>query len=404
MSAFFVVAAVFFMFPLLSPALGGVVVYPFLLYGLWQGLRRRLALAAVPTLLAVAVATLVAGLVDAVGVLRLVAFALGVAFLHLCAGDPRRMRLLLALGAVHAAVVIVQLVLVTAGFEVDFSELFRRFYGDLLPATGMHIDYNAFSQFDLFVPRVAGLSREPAFASVLFIGLAFVAARTGRWRLLLLFTAALLCTLSKVAFPLLLALGLAWSAAGTGRRSGLWNLASAAGRLAAFVGVHLALVYAVYLNLDAVELAMGLDASFYHRFIGLHTFATQWDELALLGNSYDRLAASSAFQDYEFLADRRAFLDGSVVSKLVVDFGYFSLAAYAVAVAGLSRSWWHAVSLALGGMFINLLSVSPATVLLFWLLSGMYLRPLGIRGSGAATLRRVAAGRPSPSLAAPQPQ
>ncbi len=389
MSAFFVVSSVFFMFPLLSPALGGVVVYPFLFYALAHGLRQRLRLASVPLVPAAALAALAVGLIDPVGTFRFAAFGLALLFLGLCARDARRFEFLLGLGAIHAVVVVVQLALVTAGFEIDFSEIFRGLYGGLLPATGQHIDYNAFSQFDIYVPRVAGLSREPAFASVLFTGLAFVAARLGRWRLFMLFALACLCTLSKIVFPLLAALALAWPADGRERRA---SAAAVAGHLALFAAVHLALIYAVRLNLDAVRLAMELDASFYHRLIGLHTFATQWDELSVLGNSIDRISQASIFQDYEFLADRRAFLDGSVVSKLAVDFGYLGLAAYAVAAACLARSWRHVLAIAVGGLFING-KVSPATVLLSWLLAGMHWRLpalLGVAPLPAGRLPRAA--------------
>lgn len=368
MSALFLISAVFFAFPLLSPAVG-MVLYPFLLQGLVWAARARIPLSSIQQSVVVTTALSLLIVVDATGFVRLCAFFLGFIFFHFSANEPRHLGVLLKLMSMHAWITIGQLLLVMAGVPLDFSEIFRALYGSLLPPTGIHIDYNAFSQFDFFIPRVAGLSREPAFASLLFLSFTAIALRLRHWRLVLLFATALLCTLSKVVFPLLVALALSWPTDTRRRQPAALRVLI---NLATFTGFHLLLVYLVLQNLELIEFAMALDASFYHRFIGLHTLATQWDVLAWFGNSIDRVSTAPIFASYEFLDDRRAFLDGSVVSKLVIDFGYFGVAVYALVVSLLSKHWRTTLGLGLGGLFINFLSVSPATLVVFWLLCGKH--------------------------------
>lgn len=377
MSLLFVISAVFFAFPLLSPAIG-IVLYPFLLDGLGRVVRWRTNGRTAIWLVLLIAPVLMLTIVDPVAVVRIIAFAFGLAFLHQCMRSDSRRRLLLTLAAVHAWVVILQLILVIAGIPLDFSAVFRAIYGGLLPPTGIHIDYNAFSQLDLFIPRVAGLSREPAFASVFFLGFTFVAWRSGHRKHIALFAAATLCTLSKIIFPLILALAIVACADTTRHRR--WTTTCANALIIS--ALHLVVILAVYFMLEEAELAMALDASFYHRIIGLHTFATQWDNIPWIGNGMDLLSRANIFATYEFLDDKRAFLDGSVISKVAVDFGYAGLIVYVAIVSAVCTRWQAAVALSIGGMFINLLSVSPATILLFWLLSGRFASVIPRRTAG----------------------
>lgn len=368
MSALYVLSAVFFAFPLLAPAVG-IVLYPFLLQGAVWAARLRIPLSTVVPLTFIAGAVLLLVLADPVGLLRIIAFLFGITFVAVLVRSPARLQLLLKLAAVHAVIVLLQLIVVMAGVPLDFSEVLRSAYGSLLPPTGLHIDYNAFSQWDVFIPRVAGLNREPAFASLLFLGFLIIAFKLKERRLALLFLVAVVCTMSKVVFPLAAAIVISLQGSQQRQHSRAVRLLR---NLAVFVGVHLLVIIAVRMNLELVEIAMALDASFYHRFVGLHTLASQWDQIAWFGNSINRVSSDAIFADYEFLDDRRAFLDGSAVSKLAVDFGRVGIIVYAVAAASVCRNAFAAAGLALGGLFINLLSVSPATLLSFWLLSGMH--------------------------------
>lgn len=400
MSLLFVISALFFTFPLLSPAVG-MVLYPFLLLGIRDAVDWRIPRARAPAIVGVlAVGTGLLALVDPVSAARTIAFCCGLCFLHVAMRDPVKRDFLLRLTKYHAWIAIAQLLLVTSGIELDFSKVLRAIYGPLLPPTGIHIDYNAFSQIDLFIPRVAGLSREPAFASVLFVGMTFVALRVERPRLAALFMLATLCTLSKIAFPLILALAFAWLV----RPGSPRTVRSTVKNLLVLILVHVLMITAVSYFVEEVELAMALDASFYHRFIGLHTFATQWDVIHWMGNSIDDLSRADIFATYEFLDDRRAFLDGSVVSKLAADFGYAALLLYVLLVAVICPRWTAVIAVSLGGIFINLISVSPATILFFWLSTGLYADAIdgarrphrrqpsrGSTGSRALRLGRLAA-------------
>lgn len=371
-----------------------MVLYPFLLFGLrdalvWPIPNSRASAVAILLLFGTGLLTLI----DPVAAARTLAFCCGLCFLHVAMKDPRKRALILNLTAVHAWIVITQLALVMGGIEIDFSKLLRLVYGPLLPPTGIHIDYNAFSQIDLFIPRVAGLSREPAFASVLFLGMTFVAVRIKRYKLAILFTAATLCTLSKIVFPLILALALSWFAKrGLSRR-----IRSIAINFALVATIHLGVILAVAFFLEEVEVAMALDASFYHRFIGLYTFATQWDVIRWAGNSIDTISQADIFSTYEFLDDKRAFLDGSVISKIAVDFGYAALLLYFLLISILCARWPTIVATVVAGIFINLISVSPATILLFWLATGLYADALD-PAEGRARKLMHQTGSPRPLL------
>ncbi|SEK57475.1 hypothetical protein SAMN05216359_102254 [Roseateles sp. YR242] len=389
MSLFFIISAVFFTFPLLSPAVG-MVLYPFLLLGVRDAIDWRIPTSRLlPLMVCGAAGMAVLGLVDPVSAARTTAFFCGLCFLHVAMQHPAKREFMLSLMKLHAWVVIAQLLLVLIGVEIDFSQVLRAIYGPLLPPTGIHIDYNAFSQFDLFLPRVAGLSREPAFASVLFVGMTFIALRMRRRLLAGLFTVATLCTLSKIVFPLILALLFVWRTPAEQTRT--WR--SMTLNFLFFVAIHLVVIAGVAFFIEETELAMQLDASFYHRIIGLHTFATQWDVIHWFGNGIDDLSRADIFQNYEFLDDRRAFLDGSVTSKLAADFGYAALFLYALLVSFLCTRWTAVLAVAIGGIFINLISVSPATIMFFWVATGLFAQALGEAHDvqpGPSLLRRIA--------------
>jgi hypothetical protein len=78
------------------------------------------------------------------------------------------------------------------------------------------------------------------------------------------------------------------------------------------------------------------------------------------------------FADYEFADNARAFLDGSVLPKILVDFGYAAVIGYILVLARFVRDPAAMLALCVTGLFINYLSVSPATVMTFALLSGAY--------------------------------
>jgi uncharacterized membrane protein YbhN (UPF0104 family) len=179
---------------------------------------------------------------------------------------------------------------------------------------------------------------------------------------------AVLCTLSKIAFPLILAIGLVNICQ---RRALRRNLLKFGVRLFAFLAFNLCVIWAVKANVELVEATMLLDASYYHRFVGLYTISEEFDKFSVIGNSQAAVKSDAIFSDYEFRDDQRAFLDGSVLSKIFVDDGYVAAALYSVLVASLSASWLAVIALALAGLFINFLSLSPATILLFVLLCGM---------------------------------
>lgn len=368
LTAAYRVCLFFFVFPLFAPALGGTVVYPFVLYGGYLLWRRRMDLSEFRVLAAGALLIAVYALVDAATAFRMLAFIFGGMFLLHTLADERRRALMLRMAAWHVVVVLLQFLLVIAGVGLDFSELFRSVYGPLLPPTGIHIDYNAFSQWDVFLPRVAGLNREPAYGCVLFLGFMTLALQAHRWRLATLLAAAVVCTLSKIVFPLLLALGVAWI---LGKRAQGPGVFAFVGKLLAFSAINLLLILFVKANIELVESAMQLDASYFHRFAGLYTLAERFDSLLALGNSQSSVGAAAIFADYEFLNDRRAFLDGSVLSKLAVDLGYVAAALYALVLAWCANNWAAGIALAIAGVFINFLSVAPATILLFVVLAGM---------------------------------
>ena len=318
-------------------------------------------------------AVLIAGVVATVylmvspsSTIRLLAFIFGCSFLIYTLQDAKRRLLMLRFGAAHAAIVLFQLTLVLLGVELDFSLLLRSVYGELLPPTGIHIDYNAFSQFDIFLPRVAGLNREPAFGCILFLCLCIVGIQARRRALTVLLGAATLATLSKVLFPILAAfvLGRLLSTKASSTPPSMRYITKAG----AFLVLNMIVLAGVKLNIELVEAAMVLDASFFHRIVGFYALAEQAGDFRLVGGSQDLISAAHIYSDYEFRNEPRAFLDGSVVSKVVVDFGSIAAGVLSLAVAWFATSWAAAAALAVAGLFINFLSLSPATILLFVLL------------------------------------
>lgn len=356
-------AIVFFTFPLLAPAINETVVYPFLLAGLvlfaghrFGKLELRYVLVA-----SVLIAPCVVG--DPITCLRLLSFYLScVFFAYVCASEAR-LNFMLAAGMVHAVIVCVQFALLWAGVELDFSVLLRAIYGPLLPGTGTHIDYNAFSQLDIFFPRVAGINREPAFAAVLFLGLGFIAMQRRRTGYAWLFLLATLFSLSKVVFALIPSYALLyWSLRRPEKAGGGWGVLS---NVLIFIASQAVFYLGIYLFSEPVAGLAALDASFYHRIIGHLTVATDPGSFNILGSSWAEMSRQAAFADYEFKDFQRGFFDGSVVAKLLLDFGWVITLFYVVAVSALARNWQSVLALSIGGMFINLLSVSPATVITF---------------------------------------
>lgn len=357
----------FFVFPIFSPALGGTVVYPFVLYGFYLFFRTRWTRNNLLLLFVSFELGLAYCLVDMAGAIRLIAFVFGCYFVRHTLLDKSRSDLMMRYATWHAVIVLIQFLLVLVDVPIDFSQIVGSIYGGLLPPTGINIDYNAFSQFDLFLPRVAGLNREPAFACILFLGLLSVALSKRRLALTALMVLAVFCTLSKIAFPLVLALlitCLPWGKERPRRFIGF------AGKLLVFALINVGLLISVKSNVELIETAMLLDASFYHRFIGLHTISEEFSAFSVIGNSRDVVSAAPIFADYEFRDEKRAFLDGNVIAKLLVDFGYIAAALYWLAVGLIAASVPAAAALAIAGVFTNILSLAPATVLLFVLLCG----------------------------------
>jgi hypothetical protein len=374
-------AIIFFTFPLLAPAINETVIYPFLLAGPVLFISRRLGPREVGFLGAGAALLAPCAVTDPITALRLLSFYFSCIFFAYVAASPTRLGFLVSAGTVHAAIVVLQFLLLSVGLEVDFSVVLRTVYGPLLPGTGSHIDYNAFSQLDIFFPRVAGINREPAFATVLFLGLGMIAWRQGRRKAALLCALATLFSLSKVLFALLPSYVLLWWSL---HRPSNRSVPAMAGRLLVVVASQVAFYLVIHKLSPLVGDLAALDASFYHRFIGHMTVADDPSAFNLLTSSWERLSRLSEFADYEFKDFRRGFFDGSVVAKLLLDFGWLPTVFYALAVSVLSRNWQAALALSLGGLFINLLSVSPATVITFMNLCALtYLRP-----SSRRTLQR----------------
>jgi hypothetical protein len=355
-------AIIFFTFPLLAPAINETVIYPFLLVGVMLFIGRSFQRTELLFILVGAALLVPCAVMDPITSLRLLSFYFSCIFFAYVAASSARLNFLITAGAVHAGIITLQFLLLLAGIEIDFSIVLRSIYGPLLPATGAHVDYNAFSQLDIFIPRVAGINREPAFASVLFLGLAVIAWQRQRRRVTVMFVLATLFSMSKVVFALLPSYGLL-----------LWSLRRPASRSAwSIVGRFVAIVLSqviFYLGIRALTPMVtdlsALDASFYHRFIGHLTVANDPASFNLLQSSWERLAGSPEFTDYEFRDFQRGFFDGSVVAKILLDFGWLPVSFYVVVLAFLTRNWQAAVALSLGGLFINLLSVSPVTVITF---------------------------------------
>lgn len=355
-------AIIFFTFPLLAPAINETVIYPFLLAGVILFIGRRFQVSELYFILLGAMLLVPCALTDPITALRLLAFYFSCIFFAYVAASPARLNFLITAGSVHAVAVVLQFLLLLVDIEIDFSVVLRAIYGPLLPDTGTHIDYNGFSQLGIFFPRVAGINREPAFAAVLFLGLGVIAWLRQRQRVALLLALATLFSLSKVIFALLPSYALL-----------LWSLRRPAGRSPAAVAGRLAVIVfsqiIFYLCIQAFNPLMtalsALDASFYHRFIGHLTVANDPGAFNLLQSSWERLARAPDFADYEFRDFQRGFFDGSVVAKMLLDFGWVPLGFYAVALAVITRNWQAAMAVSFGGLFINLLSVSPATVITF---------------------------------------
>lgn len=355
-------AIIFFTFPLLAPAVNETVIYPFLLAGLILFIGRRFRRTELSFVLLGAALLSPCAATDPITSLRLLSFYFSCIFFAYVAASPARLNFLISAGAVHAGIVALQFLLLLAGIEIDFSVVLRAIYGPLLPGTGTHIDYNAFSQLDIFFPRVAGINREPAFAAVLFLGLGVIAWQRRRPRVALLFAAATLFSLSKVIFALVPSYAmLLWSL----RRPAGRSTTQVAGRFVVIVLSQVVFYLGTRALTPLVTDLSALDASFYHRFIGHLTVANDPGAFNFLQSSWERLSRSPDFADYEFRDFQRGFFDGSVVAKMLLDFGWLPVCFYAVALAVLTRNWQAAVAVSLGGLFINLLSVSPATVITF---------------------------------------
>lgn len=383
------IAIIFFAFPLLAPAINETVIYPFLLAGLVVFACRRFQKIELSFLLLGT--TLIASCVlqDPITGLRIISFYLSCVFFLYVASNRGRLNFLISAGTVHAAAVVLQFTLLLANIEIDFSSILRAIYGPLLPGTGTHIDYNAFSQFDFFFPRVAGINREPAFAAVLFMGLGFIAHQRGRKVSALLFLLATLFSLSKIVLVLIPCYALmVLSMRSPARRS----ILSIMGRFAIIIVSQLVFYAAVNAASETVSELAALDASFYHRFIGHLMVATDPAAFEMLGSSWEKLSSLPALSDYEFKDFRRGFFDGSVIAKALVDFGWLPALFYVSAISVVSRNWQSALALSIGGLFINLLSVSPATVVTFINLCGMtYL----VAAGNALRAPRIKMGSPS---------
>lgn len=395
----FAVGILFFAFPLLAPAFNDTVIYPYILLGV--GLLPSLRLTPRNFAIFVVAAMLlgVSCLFDLSASVRTVAFYVSCLFLCRLLDDDRYRELLFRAACLHAAIVIVQFTLLLVDIEVDFSTILRAIYGPLLPGTGSHIDYNAFSQFDFYFPRVAGLNREPAFAAVLFLGFCAISLIERRFARSMLFAAATICSLSKIVVVLLpVYLMVMVSARIKGRRT----TGTFVGYFTLFIASQVLMLASVLLFSDLIRELAALDASFYHRFIGLVTLATEPERFNLLGSSWISLSKLGELSDYEFVDFQRGFFDGSVIPKMITDFGYLAALMYAITVAVIARNWVCVLAVSFGGIFVNLLSVSPATVLTFVALCGLGFRvsPRSVKAvvrqrrssSAAPALSTMAAG------------
>lgn len=389
----FALGILFFAFPLLAPAINDTVIYPYIFLGV--ALLPSLRLIPRHFCIFVAAASLlgVSCLFDLSASVRTVAFYVSCLFLCRLLNDDRYRELLFKAACVHAMIVIAQFALLFIDVEVDFSVILRAIYGPLLPGTGSHIDYNAFSQLDFYFPRVAGLNREPAFAAVLFLGLFAISLIERRFARSLLFAAATICTLSKIVVVLLpVYLMIVISTRIKGRQT----VGAVAGHFALFVASQFLVLAAIGLFSELIRDLAALDASFYHRFIGLVTLATEPEKFNLLGSSWPSLSKLGELSDYEFVDFQRGFFDGSVVPKMITDFGYLSALVYAMTIAVLARNWVCVLAVSFGGIFVNLLSVSPATVLTFVTLCGLGYRVPPVANKAAVRRRRPAAPPPVP--------
>lgn len=390
----FALGILFFAFPLLAPAINDTVVYPYIFLGV--ALLPSLRLTPRHFCIFVAAASLlgVICLFDLSASARVVAFYVSCLFLCRLLNDDGYRELLFKAACVHAMIVIVQFTLLFIDVEIDFSVILRAIYGSLLPGTGSHIDYNAFSQLDFYFPRVAGLNREPAFAAVLFLGFCVISLIERHFARSLLFAAATICSLSKIVIVLLpVYLTIMISTRIIGRQTS----GAVASRFALFIASQFLVLAAIGHYSEFIRELAALDASFYHRFIGLVTLATEPEKFNLLGSSWASLSKLGDLSDYEFVNFQRGFFDGSVVPKMITDFGYLSALVYAMTVAVLARNWVCVLAVSFGGIFVNLLSVSPATVLTFVMLCGLGYR-IPPRATQAAVRRRRLAA-PPPVLA-----
>ncbi len=389
------IAIVFFTFPLLAPAINDTVIYPFIFVGLAlcaaQHFNSKELLLPAAT---VAVLGLCA-IFDPLTSLRMASFYFACLFFVKVLSTPRLRKFMLSMGYLHAWVIIAQFTLLLAGIEIDFSKVLRVLYGPLLPGTGEHIDYNAFSQFDFFFPRVAGINREPAFAAVLYLAWLSLSIQDGkRWRSLI-FLAAMLFSLSKIILALLPVYALVVLSLRAPATRTAWGRV---GNFAVFVVSQLVIYAIIYAFQDAISGVADLDASFYHRFIGMLTVARSPHEFGLIGSSWSDLIKLPSIADYEFLNFRRGFFDGNLLPKLLVDFGWVALTIYVMLVVKFARNWINVLAVSYGGLFINLLSVSPATVATFILLLGM-----GTASDVASRRAAVASARAPAPRALPPP-
>jgi len=367
----FMLGIVFFAFPLLAPAINETVIYPYIFLGVALLPSLRLTTGNFWAFVASASTLGLCSLFDPSASLRTAAFYVSCLFVCSLLKDDHYREILFKAACVHATVVIGQFLLLFLDIEIDFSAMLRAVYGPLLPGTGTHIDYNAFSQLDFYFPRVAGLNREPAFAAVLFLGFCAISLIERRFARALLFAIATVCSLSKIVIvlvPVYLMVALST------RMKARYSTIAIAGHLVLFITSQFVVLGAVSQFSDLIRDLAALDASFYHRFIGLLTVATEPDKFDLIGSSWQKLSRLGEFSDYEFVDFQRGFFDGSVIPKMLTDFGYLPVFIYAAVIALLARNWVCVLAVSFGGIFVNLLSVSPATVLTFVTLCGMGFR------------------------------
>lgn len=364
----------FFSFPLISPAIDNIVIYPYIFLGayffsLFYFSNLQWFFIACSSIVMVCCAAF-----DLIAVLRFISFILSCFFVVGVLGINRYRDFFYKIMIIHALIIISQFALVIFGVNIDFSIIFKSLYGDLLPSVGSHIDYNAFSQFGLYLPRVAGLNREPAYASILFLSVAYLLFLERKMIAASIMMVAVLVSLSKIVIVILPVLFIIYLCRNEKKGNGVViNVLS-------FCGVQIFIFSIIGLSYNYLIEVAQLDASFYHRFIGSLMVYRYPEQFSLFGESWSSMIKMPELSDYEFLLNQRAFFDGSVIPKFIVDYGWIPLFLFVFCVALVSRRWFNSAAIAMAGIFLNLISVSPATVLLFVVLCGK--SHLGVSISG----------------------